>query len=66
MTTPVFAYLDAGAGAALAAVLASGAVGVRAVLGSKMDKVRRRGGRAPQPSTPDDPTTPSSSEGGER
>lgn len=46
MTTPLFAYLDAGAGAALAALIASGAVGARAVLGATKDKLRRRGGDA--------------------
>lgn len=46
MSTPVLAYLDAGTGAALAAVVASGAVGARAVLGSAKGKFRRKSGRA--------------------
>lgn len=45
MAAIVVAYLDAGTGAAIAAVVASGAVGVRAVLGSAKDKVRRKGRR---------------------
>ena len=36
------AYLDAGAGAALAAVVASGAVGARALIGSAKGKVKRK------------------------
>ena len=46
MSTPVLAYLDAGTGAAIAAVVASGAVGGRAVLGSAKGKVRRKLGGA--------------------
>lgn len=40
--TPVLAYLDAGTGAALAAVIASGAVGGRALLANAKGKFRRR------------------------
>jgi hypothetical protein len=39
------AYLDAGAGAMLATVIASGAVGASAVLGSARRRVRDRIGR---------------------
>jgi len=42
-STTVLAYLDAGTGAALAAVVASGAVGARAVLASAKGKFRRKG-----------------------
>ena len=38
----VAAYLDAGTGAAIAAVVASGAVGVRAVLVGAKDRFRRK------------------------
>ena len=40
-TSTLLAYLDAGAGAALAAAIASGAVGARALLGSAKGKLRR-------------------------
>ncbi|HWJ98634.1 MAG TPA: hypothetical protein VNQ33_10775 [Acidimicrobiales bacterium] len=43
--TPVLAYLDAGTGAALAAVVASGAVGARALFGNAKTKVGRKIGR---------------------
>lgn len=39
---PVLAYLDAGSGAAIAAVVASGAVGARVVASNVMAKFRRR------------------------
>jgi hypothetical protein len=42
-----YAYLDAGSGAAIAAVIASGAVGLRAVVGNATSKLRRS--RSPQP-----------------
>jgi hypothetical protein len=41
----VVAYLDAGTGAAIAAVVASGAVGVRAVLVGAKDRFRRTSDR---------------------
>lgn len=41
----VAAYLDAGTGAAIAAVVASGAVGMRAVLVGAKDRLRRNAGR---------------------
>lgn len=47
MSTPVaLAYLDAGAGAAIAAAIASGAVGARALMSTAVTRMRR--GR-PQP-----------------
>lgn len=60
MNRHLLAYLDAGAGAAVAAVIASGAVGVRAVLGSTKDKLRRRAGRS------EGEATPAASEGSDR
>lgn len=64
--TPVLAYLDAGTGAALAAVVASGAVGARALLGNARAKVsRKRRGEAAAAETaetevsPESRTTPS-------
>lgn len=45
------AYLDAGTGAALAAVVASGAVGARAILGNAKGKVRRKLGKAREADT---------------
>lgn len=53
MTDPTtLAYLDAGTGAALAAVVASGAVGARAVLGSAKGKLRRKLAKASDADAP--------------
>lgn len=60
MPIPTIAYLDAGAGAALAAVIASGAVGARVALGSAREKLRRGRGRQ-QPGD-----QPSATEAGDR
>ncbi|MBX3284540.1 MAG: hypothetical protein R2746_02975 [Acidimicrobiales bacterium] len=48
-TSTVLAYLDAGSGAALAAVVASGAVGARVVVSNVAAKFRRRSARPDQP-----------------
>lgn len=58
MSHPLIAYLDAGTGAAIAAVVASGAVGVRAVFGSAKDKVQRKLGRASGDSSGPAPEVP--------
>lgn len=47
---PVLAYLDAGSGAAIAAVVASGAVGARVVASNVMAKFRRRSAAGPEES----------------
>ncbi len=44
-----FAYLDAGSGAAIAAVIASGAVGLRVVVGNATSKLRRSRRTTPEP-----------------
>ena len=53
-TTLVLAYLDAGSGAALAAVVASGAVGARVVAANVAAKFRRRSTRDDQPAEQSD------------
>ena len=48
----MFAYLDAGSGAALATLIASGAVGASAVLGTARQRLRARLGRGEVASAP--------------
>ena len=53
----MLAYLDAGSGAALATVIASGAVGASALLGNTRRRLAEKLGRAREvadPSAPDD------------
>ena len=53
----MLAYLDAGSGAALATVIASGAVGASALLGNTRRRLAEKLGRArqvPDPSAPED------------